>query len=333
MREIEQIKKAIEQGNIPRLSLWHGEDRFLLEEGLRLLRGAILKGDPSGSSIEVVSAQEVLPVDIVERADTFSFFQERLVIVRDIPYFQEGSSVDLEPFYAYFANPNPGTILLFVAESVHRGRKFYKELAKQGVVVEFAVPKRSQDWLFWVQSELKARSIGMSPDSVTFFLEWAGHQPGVLSQELDKLALYIGAETIVKRQDIEAIVPRASEATVFDLLNAVAQRFADQAIAKLHEVLRTEHQLKVLTMLVRQVRLLLGALAWREKGGDSSGLPMALGIKPFEAQKIWAQSFKMNFQLLANALEECLKTEIALKNSGGEPGFLLEMMIIKFCKV
>lgn len=332
MRAVEEIKKALEQGRLPRIALWYGEERFLLEEALKLIRGAMLKDDPSGSSIEVLSAKDLLPAGIVERADTFSFFQQRLVIVRDIPYFQEGCSVDLDPLYAYFTNPNPATCLLFLAESVHKGRKFYKEIEKHGEIVEFAAPRRSQDWLIWLQSELKARGKGMSSDTAAFFLEWAGHQVGVLSQELDKLALYVGEEKMIKRQDIEAIVARASEATVFDLLNAVAQRSAEQAIAKLHEVLQTEHYLKVLTMLVRQVRLLLGALAWRDKGGDSSGLPSVLGIKPFEAQKIWAQALRMNFSHLANALEECLKTEIALKNGGGDPVFLLEMMIIKFCK-
>lgn len=333
MFENELIRKKIEEKKIPMLSLWHGEDRFLREEGLRLLREAFLEDDPSGSSIEVLSAKDIPPLGLVERADSFSFFQRRLLIVENIPYFQEGSSLDLDPLYTYFANPNPGTCLLFVAESVHRGRKFYKEMGKFGQIVEFTAPKRSQDWLEWVQREVKARGKGMPADTAAFFLEWAGHQPGVLTQELNKLAIYIGEEkATIKKQDIETIVPRASEATVFDLLNAVAGRSAERAIVKLHEVLQAEHHLKVMTMLVRQVRLLLGTLAVRGKGGDSSSLPSALGIKPFEAQKLWAQSLQMNFEQLATALEECLKTEIALKNSGGEPGLLLEMLIIKFCK-
>ncbi|MHB1651000.1 MAG: DNA polymerase III subunit delta [Desulfitobacteriaceae bacterium] len=331
MREIERVLKAVENGDIPKLWLWYGEEHFLLKEALQTLKGAYFREDPSGSCIEPLSAREVEPHYIVELANTFSFFENRLVIVQDVMYFQEGSTVDLEPFYAYFKDPNPKTCLLFVAESIHRGRKFYKALEQAGEVLEFTVPKRNQDWQVWVRSELRARGKDMPPEVVSYFLDWAGHKAGVLSQELDKLAVYTGERNILTRQDIEEVVTRISEATVFDLLDAIAVRSADKAVARLHEVLRTEHPLKVMTLLVRQVRLLLGTLAWREQGGNSSGLPEALGIKPFEAQKIWTQSMKLSFIMLSAALGECLSTEIALKNGGGDPAFLLEMMIVKFC--
>lgn len=331
MRALDYVQEYINQNKIPKVSLWYGEERFLLEEALQALKSAFLKEDASGSSIETFAAREAPPEIIVEAANTFSFFRNRLVIVQDVTYFQDGAG-NLEPFYTYIENPNPVTCLVFISESVHKGKKLFKLLEKTGSILEFAAPKRPQDWLAWVRSELQVRGKEMSGETITALLDWAGHQAGVLSQELDKLAVYTGQRKVITKEDIQKVVTRSSEATVFNLLDAIAQRSADQAIKKLHEVLLVEHPLKVMTLLTRQVRLLLGARFWREQGKDSAGLSDALGIKPYEAQKIWAQSAQMSFPVLDGALTECLNTEIALKNGGGEPAFLLEMMIIRFCK-
>lgn len=331
MRELEQIRQAISKSQVPPVYLWYGEERFFIQEALKVLKESYLALDPSGSGIETLPARNVTPEQIVERANTASFFSGKLIVIEDIPYFQEGQGDTLEPFFTYLVNPNPSTCLVFVAQSINRGRKLYKAIEKAGVILEFAAPKRLQDWQAWLDSELKARGKSMRPEVRTLFLEWTGHQPGVLSQELDKLVLYVGEREMIRAEDIKEIVPQTVEATVFELLDAVAARSSAVALEKLHQVLRQEHPLKVLTLLVRQVRLLLGASAMREQGHVLEEAPRLLGIKPYEAQKIWQKSSRLTWEQLSWALKECLDTEIGMKTSRGDSGFLLEMMITKFC--
>jgi DNA polymerase-3 subunit delta len=332
MREIERIKESVASGKISTVYLWYGEDRFLIQEGLKVLKLFYFMTDPSGSGIELVSAKELSPAVIVERANTMSFFANRLVVVEDVTYFQDGQTADLEPFLDYFANPNPTTCLLFIAESVHRGRKFYKALVKTGEIMEFCAPKRPQEWLTWVQLELKAREKSMDTQVASQFIEWTGHHTGVLCQELDKLIIFVGERQKITSEDIKAITPRSIETSVFDLLDAVASRSAAKALQALREVLRKEPALKVLGMLVRQVRLLLGCDSLRRHGGNVAEAPSLLGISPYEAHKVWQQSVRLSTEQLSKALSECLNTDLALKTGGGDPGLLLEIMIIKFCE-
>ena len=332
MREIERIKESVASGKISTVYLWYGEDRFLIQEGLKVLKSFYCMTDPSGSGIEKVSAKELSPAVIVERANMMSFFANRLVVVEDVTYFQDGQTADLEPFLDYFANPNPATCLLFIAESVHRGRKFYKALVKTGEIMEFCAPKRQQEWLTWVQSELKAREKTMDTQVASQFIEWTGHHTGVLCQELDKLIVFVGERQKITSEDIKAITPQSIETSIFDLLDAVASRSAAKALQALCEVLRKEPPLKVLGMLVRQVRLLLGCDSLRRHGGNVAEAPSALGISPYEAQKVWQQSVRLSTEQLSKALSECLNTDLALKTGGGDPGLLFEIMIIKFCE-
>ncbi len=332
MREIERIKEIVASGKVATVYLWYGEDRFLIQEGLKVLKSFHFMTDPSGSGMEVVSAKELSPAGIVERANTMSFFANRLVIVEDVTYFQDGQTADLEPFLDYFANPNPRTCLLFIAESVHRGRKFYKALDKTGEIMEFSAPKRPQEWLAWVQTELKVRGKSMDNQVAAQFIEWTGHHTGVLSQELDKLIIFVGERQKITSEDIKTITPQSIETSIFDLLDAVASRSSAKALLALREVLRKEHALKVLALLVRQVRLLLGCDALRKRGGNVAEAPSVLGISPYEAQKVWQQSAKLSTEQLYKALSECLNTDLAMKTGGGDPGLLLEIMLIKFCE-
>jgi len=332
MREIERIKESVASGKIPAVYLWYGEDRFLIQEALKVLKSFYFMTDSSGIGIEQVSPKELTPAAIIERANTMSFFANRLVVVEDVTYFKDGQTEDLEPFLEYLTNPNPTTCLLFIAESVHRGRKLYKALNKTGEILEFCAPKQPREWLAWVQSELKVRQKSMDTQVASQFIEWAGHHTGVLSQELDKLNIFVGERQKITSEDIRAIIPQSIETRIFDLLDAVASRSATRALKALREVLLKEPALKVLALLVRQVRLLLGCDALRRRGGNAAEAPSVLGISPYEAQKVWQQSVRLSTEQLVKALTECLNTDLALKTGGGDPGLLLEIMIIKFCE-
>jgi DNA polymerase-3 subunit delta len=332
MREIERIKESVASGKIPAVYLWYGEDRFLIQEGLKVLKSFYFMTDSSGIGIEQVSPKELTPAAIIERANTMSFFANRLVVVEDVTYFKDGQTEDLEPFLEYLSNPNPTTCLLFIAESVHRGRKLYKALNKTGEILEFCAPKQPREWLAWVQSELKVRQKSMDTQVASQFIEWAGHHTGVLSQELDKLIIFVGERQKITSEDIKAITPQSIETRIFDLLDAVASRSATRALKALREVLLKEPALKVLALLVRQVRLLLGCDSLRRRGANAAEAPSVLGISPYEAQKVWQQSVRLSTEQLVKALTECLNTDLALKTGGGDPGLLLEIMIIKFCE-
>ena len=331
MRELELVKNCISKGTLPSVFLWYGDDRFLIQEAYEVLKSFYLQADPSGSGIERVEAKDLSPAEICNLANSMSFFANRLLVVDDIPYFQDGQAAELDPILEYLNNPNPSTCLLLMAESVHKGRKLYKALERSGMILEFRSPKRPQEWVEWVHEEVIRRGKSMNQKVTAFFIEWAGHQTGVLSQELDKLVVYLGDRKTITEDDIRAVATRTVEASVFQLLDAVAGRTPEVALKALHEVLRKEHPLKVLTLLVRQVRLLLGCRALRERGGNVAEAPSALGISPYEAQKIWQQSVRFTYEQLARALKACLNTDLALKTSGGEPGLLLEIMIVKFC--
>lgn len=346
---LEQVKKDILNKQIPPLYLWYGDDRYSLVEGLKLLKEFFQTEDASGTGIELLAGKDVNPSDIVDRANTASFFSRRLVIVDDIPYFDQKTKVaeindenddadieetlNLDILIEYCHDPNPGTCLVLVSEKVNRGRKLYKAFAKAGSVIAFNYPRENQEWIDWIQQEALVCKKVIKSNTASYFLECVGKHTGILRQELDKLSLYIGKSSEITKQDIDAVCITLIETKVFAVVDAIAARNTNQAIQRLTEVLTLEHPMKINTMIVRQIRLLLAGSILRKRGKTAKELMEVMGIRtPYEGNKIFKQAARFSPDKLALAMEVCLQTELALKNSGGDPHFMLEMMVIRLCQ-
>lgn len=347
------VKNDIDNNQIPAVYLWYGEDRYSLTKALKLLKDFFQLEDPSGSGIEVFIGKDVAVENIIEAANTSSFFSRRLVVVDDISYFNQSKGKtqsenedekeadnpaaisereDTDCILQYLENPNPATCLVLISEKANKGRKLYKEIAKTGKVLEFSYPKGQDEWLRWIQNEAKAKGKKINTSAASFLLDWAGHHTGILSTELDKLVLFTGDKPEIDRPDIQMISVPLIETKVFALLDAIAAGKTADALSKLKEVLSQEYHLKVFAMIVRQVRLLLAGSLIRKKSGTVQKFMDITGIRSaYEGNKIFRQAAAFSPQKLSAALEDCLQTELAMKSSGGNPHLLLEIMIIRFC--
>ncbi len=347
------VKKDIESGNIPAVYLLYGEDRYSLIEALKMLKKVFWNEDASGSNVEYFYGKDVSIETITEAANTVSFFARKLVIVDDIPYFIQGRNKndakdegkadeeehlateadeigDLTILLDYCQNPNPSTCLVLIAAKTNKGRKLYKEIAKSGKIMEFANPRGPAEWVMWIQREAKVRGKNINSSTAAFLVEWAGHHPGVLTQEIEKLTTYLGDKSDISKDDITRVCIPLVETTIFAMLDAIAVGNSRDALQRLKEVLSQEHYLKIQTMIVRQIRLLLAATLVRKRGEKVDDLIKYAKIKPYEGNKVFRQAANFSPDKMAVALEECLQTDMNLKRSG-DPHLLMEMMVLNLC--
>jgi len=332
------LKTDIENNNIAPVYLCYGEDRYTLAEALKLLKQSFLAEDPSGSNIEYFNGKEADWHAVLDIANTCSFFARKLVLVDEIPFFDStdssgDTSESCDLLLKYIEDPNPMTCLVLVADKANKGRRLYKEISKKGKILEFIYPQSPAEWISWVRNEAKARGKDIKASTASFLVEWAGHNTGILSQELEKLALYAEGRKEITVEDIKEVAVPLIETQVFSLVDAIAGSDTRLALQKLTEVLSLEkYHLRVYTMIVRQIRLLLAAKLVRNSGGTVQQFREIAELKPFEATKIFKQAIRFTPERLALALEDCLETELALKTSGGDPEFLLEIMVIRLCQ-
>jgi DNA polymerase-3 subunit delta len=338
------LQRKMAKGELSPVQLWYGEDRYSMMEGLRLLKQEFLKADPSGGSVEVFSGKDALKLEeIVMAACTPAFFAGRLVVVDSLVMGKtegdggSGSDAGLSQLIAYCQKPNPQNCLVMMAEKVNRTRKLYKVMAKEGTVLEFAHPQNFRDWQVWARDEAARFGKKMAPATTGFLVDWCGRHAGILSQEIQKCGVYVGDRQEIRRADIEYLCVPRTETSIFTLLDAIGRRQVQEGLTCLRDVLRHDYYMRVHAMIVRHIRLLLaGCLVVRARGNGMDArdfLMEAAGIRsPYEAGKILAQSGRFSPGRLADFLEACLDTEVKIKTGGGEPHFLMEIMVVEFCR-
>jgi len=78
--------------------------------------------------------------------------------------------------------------------------------------------------------------------------------------ELEKLIFFVGERGTIEEKDIEEVVGKTREDSIFDLTTALSEKNQLAALAALRALLdQGTHHLVILSMIVREIRFLLQA--------------------------------------------------------------------------
>jgi DNA polymerase-3 subunit delta len=190
---------------------------------------------------------------------------------------------------SYLKAPTPGTVIVFECSryefsgddkpKLDRVAKFYSAISD---VVEFR-PFTPESIRFLAQELIRQHNLKLSGTELAFLVEVLGGDANRLAVEIEKLALFAGTERRITLDDIRALVPNASQSTIFSLVSALGKRDRAAALRSLDILVREGEYLPLaLTFLATQFRL---ALAAKEAGLKSS--QQAVGYFTKQGVRMW----------------------------------------------
>ncbi len=330
--------------------LFCGSEPFLIRELSHRLAEAYL-GEEGGYGREKVEGKEFTLTGALQRLDTASLFApRRLLVVDEPPYLAvknkeageaaggeeepgeegaEGASRKLEEFIERESGAGiPERIILFRAAAVDRRRRVFKILEKKGTAVDCA-PLREGDLSRWIRERLARQDKKIEPAALQRLL-WSGENDlHTLSNELDKYCTYLEeGETTITSGVVELLFSGDAWGNVFTLTDALSKGNIHRA-QQLLTVLagKREEPLRIFFMLVRHFRLLLGARSLREEKVPPAQHPGALGVKPFEARKLYGQSASFSRESLEEIIIFLQGLDYRIKTGRVVPGQALELAI------
>jgi DNA polymerase III subunit delta len=256
-----------------------------------------------------------------------------------------------------------GNCLIFTAENVDKRKKLYKIIAEQGVVLHFGEVKsesaRKETLQRQAQQLLNSYGKKLSPAAWIALGRKTGFDLRRSMSELEKLIFFVGDRNIVEKNDVEEAIGTTREDNIFALTTALSEKNQLAALDALKNILdQGTHHLIILTMMVREVRLLLQARVLvdsgrlpkfnnsMEYGWFQKTLYPAIGelntseVKreglifsqhPFVAYNAFRNCVRFTSSRLINFLDELLELERSFKTSASDPQLLLENFLIKSC--
>jgi len=333
-----EIFEDIKKGKIDRLYLFYGEEGYVKEQALLQLSQALIAPELKALNYQVLEGEAVSSDDIINACETLPFMSDRrLVVVKDLPALLQGqgrrSNIDEDKLKSYLANIPPSTCLVFhCTGEVNKRKGLFTAIGKIGKAVEFELLKPNEI-VTWVRSTLKRHGKQMEPSALKYYVSIAGNKLEDIYNDLQKLAVYIGDRDVITRADIDKVVTPAAEYTVFQLVEAIGMRKADQALVLLHQLLgEGQNILALLALIARQVRIVFQCKGLAEKGFSAGEIAEKLGIHPYAVKKGLQQGRYFSAEQLKAALTECLKVDYGIKSGRIQQRLGIEMLIIDMCK-
>jgi len=255
-----------------------------------------------------------------------------------------------------------GIHLIITAETVDKRKRLFKIISETGIVLNFSRLKgdaRQKNALMDMAKDLLAQSgKKLTPGAWIAIGRKTGFNLADSMKALETLITYTGDKISIEESDVEEVVGKTKEDTVFDLTGALVARKLDVALSNLKDLFdQGINHVLILSMIAREIRLLLHAkmfirsgklgsfepnmdyemfqrsvypviLEWRGDKGTKGGLDSQHPYIIYNAMK---NSYRFSYERLLKYLEDLVDIDIAFKTTAKEPRFMLERFIVKVC--
>lgn len=324
----------------------YGEDEFSRTEEIKKMRAKMGDRQFADLNITQFDGRKVTLGELQHACDTVPFLTDkRLVIV-------EGLLARLEPRRVSPAPPSTGGDKLakelkeYLAHLPETTRLVFSEagtLAKNNPILKYAEgDQRAHVKEFklptaralpkWIQERVKAKGGTIEANAVSELAAHVGSDLRLLDNEIAKLLTYRRNEPI-RAEDVRALVTSAGEADIFALVDAIGRRETAVALELLHAQL--DHgaaPVYLLTMIVRQFRLLLQMKDLAARGLTRDAACAQLKLLPFVAEKTWNQTSRFTLPQLESAYQKLLETDLAIKTGRSEPIVALDVLVAELTR-
>lgn len=254
--------------------------------------------------------------------------EHRLILIKD---FEKLPGYIHEGIADYIKNPLPSNILVMVASKIDEKSKIFKEVKKIGITRNFPALKR-QDLFLWIRNEFKKRDKIASSQIYQFLAETVESDLRILSEEIEKICLYLGEGREVNLSEIKNFVRRSITSRIFKLTDAIALGHGGEAIIILNRLIeQKEEPMRIFGFLRRHFTMILKVKFLIKEKKSIEDIASELGVIPFVAKKYQKQSKNFSSQKLKKIFNYLLQADLDLKGSSYPRNLILEKLIVKIC--
>jgi len=327
----QEFETNLRKGTIPSICYLYGEESFLVDRTMRLLLDRAIDPSLKDFNYNVFYGNESKGVDIADAAQTLPMFAERRAVV--VKRAESLSAAACEVLLPYIQNPAASTCLIFTGSKIDQRKKFFVELKKHGVLVEF---KRLYDNKLsaFIQSEstLHGKPIDSSAADLLSFL--IGNNLQELSSQIEKLIVYAGSRPRVTLEDIRAVASSSKAFTVFELARYLCVRDLHNALKSLDTLFRNgEETPMMIGALSRHFRQLWRVREMVDRKADKPDIGREVGINPYFLDDMITQARNFKRAELRSIFFELYRCDLASKTGGGQPYTLMHGLVMGICCV
>jgi DNA polymerase III subunit delta len=291
--------------------------------------------------------------EVLDRARTPSLMAPfQVFFVRGVKnLFGRGSSSNEEKLAAieeYCKNPNPDALIVFVADHIsipadvrrmemqdkERYQRIRETMGAYCGIVELARVEEGEA-VRWISDYCASRDVKIESDGARELVDALGGGMMMISNELEKLMLYVGEKKRITLGDVETMVLAAKQRSLYELTDAISSKDRVRSLQVLDAILSSgegeEAAIGHIYMLAKTFRQMLVILERnvRDQRMLWAALWQGFRVPPFAADDIIKQARRYKSRReLTRAIRLVAKADLALRSNPVSKRMVLERLVI-----
>jgi DNA polymerase-3 subunit delta len=289
--------------------------------------------------------------EVLDRARTPSLMAPfQVFFVRGVKnLFGRGSNEEkLAAIEEYCKNPNPDALIVFVADHIsipadvrkiemqdrERYQRIRDTLGQYCGIVELARVEEGEA-VRWISDYCTSQAVQIEADGARELVDALGGDMMMISNELEKLILYVGEKKRITLGDVETMVLAAKQRSLYELTDAISARDRVRALEVLDAILSSgdgeEASIGHVYMLAKSFRQMLIILERnvRDQRMLWAALWQGFRVPPFAADDIIRQARRYKSRReLTRAIRLVAKADLALRSNPVSKRMVLERLIL-----
>ena len=273
---------------------------------------------------------------IIEEALTMPFISEKKAIVVKNAFIFTGEKVskDIQPnneqvneFLEKYDGEN--FIIFEVYQNKLDERKKITKTLKKTSKLAKVEQMSEQEIKNWIKNKLHENFKDIKQDALDLFIELTGINFNIVSQELEKIILFLGERTTINKKDVEEIINRSLEQNVILLTEYIQKGEKYKAIQLIKDlIVMKEEPIKLLALITSNYRLYYQCKILSRKGYSGQQIAKTINVHPYRVKLALNQVKHYQLTHLLNIIDQCAETDYKLKSSYMDKQLILELFIL-----
>ena len=305
-----------------------GKDKFLAGSECEALLDRLLPVEQRAMALYQPRAEDADIAEVLDELRTMPFLAEkRVVLIKDADGFVSANRQYLEK---YFDSPSPCGVLVLTVGTWPKNTKLAKKLAAAGQLIDVAEIKPWKLPKFAADCAESKHGKAFAGRSAELLVELVGDDPGRITREVEKLAMYVGDRKLITADDIEKLIGHNRMFNAFAVIDAITAGDLGGAIERLRNMFAADRSAEF---------TVVGAFAYHFRRMFTAKTLLAKGVAQRQVMgqlRIWGnvdgffrQLGRMSLEKIGAVLCELARIDYASKTGQATCRVAIEQLVVK----
>jgi DNA polymerase III subunit delta len=328
-----------------------GDEAFFRDRCRNAILKHLVPEDLRELALYDLDLSEVSVQEVLDRAQTPSLMAPfQVFFVRGLKnlYGRGQKKEEFAAIVRYAKDPNPNALVIFVADHIRipadvrrmemtdkeRYERIRETLGDFCTILEMARVDENEG-MRWAIDTAESCGVKLEPDAGRELVDALGSDMLSVSNELEKLILYVGEKKRITLGDVETMVLSAKQRSLYELTDAISSKDTARALSVLESMLSSgdgdEAAIGHVYMLSRTFRQMLVILEKNVRDSRAIWQVLWQGFRlpPFAAEDVIRQARRFGSRReLTRAIRLVARADFALRSNPPSKRLVLEKLVL-----